>query len=286
MDEPPMRESKRQGAVAFDRYTDAVMLGVGETGAVYRAFDPSLRRQVAIKVLAQRAPRHLERFRREAQALAKIAHPAIVRVYEIVAGDDDGGAPYIVMEYCEGRPLEAALEAGPLPAAQAVSIVRQVAGGLRHAHLCDVVHRDVKPANLMLSDSGEVKILDFGIAWLRDAKRDLAGSVVQGTPYYMSPEQARGQAADPRSDIYSLGITAFQMLTGRRPFEAKSKVEVMLLQAKAPLPRLRDFAPCDERLAGIVEKMCAKEPAARYQRCDGLLEDLDALPPALGGRGG
>ncbi|MGE5047366.1 MAG: serine/threonine-protein kinase, partial [Deltaproteobacteria bacterium] len=257
----------------------------GETGIVYRALDPSLRRHVAIKVLTQRAPRHLEAFRREAQALGKIAHPAIVRIHEIVAGDDEGGRPFIVMEYCEGRPLEAALEGGALPPAQAVSILRQVASGLRHAHLCEVVHRDIKPANLMLSDSGEVKILDFGIAWLRDAKRDLAGSIVLGTPYYMSPEQAMGHGVDPRSDIYSLGITAFQMLTGRRPFEARSKVDVMLLQAKAKVPHLRDFAACDERLARIVEKMCAKDPAGRYQRCDGLLEDLDALPPALGGRG-
>ncbi|HEY6911633.1 MAG TPA: serine/threonine-protein kinase [Myxococcales bacterium] len=280
-----MRDSKRQGAVAFDRYVDPVVLGAGETGTVYRALDPSLQRYVAIKLLTQRAPRNLEAFRREAQALGRIAHPAIVRIYEIVSGDDEGGLPYIVMEYCEGRPLEAALEGGPLPAAQAVAIVRQVAEGLRHAHLCEVVHRDIKPANLMLADSGAVKILDFGIAWLRDAKRDLAGSIVLGTPYYMSPEQAMGHAVDPRSDIYSLGITAFQMLSGRRPFEARSKVDVMLLQAKAKVPHLRDFAACDERLARIVEKMCAKDPAARYQRCDGLLEDLDALPGSLGGRG-
>jgi serine/threonine-protein kinase len=234
--------------------------------------------------VSQRAPRHLERFRLEARALAKIAHPAIVRIHEIVDGDDEQ-RPYIVMEYCEGRPLEAVLEGGPLPAAQVVSIVRQVAEGLGSAHRAGVVHRDVKPANLMLSDSGEVKILDFGVAWLRDARRDLTGSVVLGTPYYMSPEQAMGHPADARSDIYSLGITAFQMLSGRRPFEAKSKVEVMLLQAKASLPRLGDFSACDERLARIVEKMCANDPAHRYQRCDGLIADLDALPRALGGCG-
>jgi eukaryotic-like serine/threonine-protein kinase len=271
-------------APCFGRYRDAVLVGAGEMGAVYRALDPSLDRYVAIKVLTQRAPRHLERFRLEARALARIAHPAIVCIHDIVAGDDDQ-RPYIVMEYCEGRPLEAVLEDGALPATRVVSIVRQVAEGLRSAHRGEVVHRDVKPANLMLSDSGEVKILDFGIAWLRDASRDPAGSMVMGTPYYMSPEQAMGHPADARSDIYSLGITAFQMITGRRPFEAKSKVEVMLLQAKAPLPRLRDVSACDERLARIVEKMCAKEPAHRYQRCDGLIVDLDAFPGAVGGLG-
>jgi eukaryotic-like serine/threonine-protein kinase len=270
-----------QTAPSFGRYRDAALLGAGETGAVYRAIDPELRRPVAIKVLTQRAPARLEQFRREAEALAKISHPAIVRIYEIAFS---GAAPYIVMEYCEGRPLAALLEHGALPPAQVVSIVRQAAEGLHSAHLRGVVHRDVKPDNLVLADAGTVKILDFGIAHLRDARRALGSGVVLGTPYYMSPEQARGLSIDARSDIYSLGITAFQMLAGRRPFEAKSKVDVMLLQAKAPLPPLRELAACDERLARIVEKMCAKAPDDRYQRCDSLVEDLDALPRALGGR--
>jgi serine/threonine protein kinase len=269
-------------APSFGRYRDAVLVGAGEMGSVYRALDPSLGRSVAIKLLTQRAPRHLERFRREAEVLSKITHPAIVRIHEIVEADEDGKGPYIVMEYCEGRPLEAVLQRGPLPPAQVVAIVRQVAEGLQIAHLRDVVHRDIKPANLVISDAGEVKILDFGVAWLRDASRDLAGSIVRGTPYYMSPEQAMGQPIDARSDIYSLGVTAFEMLTGRRPFEARNKIDVMLLQARAPLPPLRDFDP---RLARIVEKMCAKEPADRYPRCDAVVVDLDALPAALAGRG-
>jgi len=276
-----MREP--QTAPSFGRYRDAVLLGAGETGAVYRAIDPELRRAVAIKVLTQRAPARLEQFRREAEALAKIAHPAIVRIYEIVFSE--ASAPYIVMEHCEGRPLAALLEHGALPPAQVVSIVRQAAEGLHSAHLCGVVHGDVKPENLVLSDAGTVKILDFGIAQLSDARRELGAGVVLGTPYYMSPEQARGLSIDARSDIYSLGITAFQMLAGRRPFEARSKVDVMLMQAKAPLPPLRELAACDERLARIVEKMCAKAPRDRYPRCDRLVEDLDALPRALGGRG-
>src|SRR6267142_4831358 len=269
---------------AFGRYRDLTMLGSGGMGAVYRATDPTLDRHVAIKVLTQRDPKYVERFRREAQVLAKIAHPSIIQIYEIVGSDEDTSDPYIVMEYFEGRPLDALLRQGRLAPAQVVSVLRQCAEGLRKAHANHVIHRDIKPGTLMLSPSGEVKILDFGIAKLRDAKQDLTGEAVLGTPYYMSPEQATGYAIDARSDIYSLGITAFHLLVGRKPFEAKGKVEVMLMQVKAPLPNLTELVPCDERVARIVGKMCAKKPAERYQSCDELIADLDALPRSLGGR--
>jgi len=271
---------------AFGRYRDLVMLGSGGMGAVYRATDPTLGRHVAIKVLTQRDPKYVERFQREAQVLAKIAHPSIIQIYEIVGGDEDGADPYIVMEYFDGRPLDALVKSGPLPQAQVVSILRQCAEGLRKAHASNVIHRDIKPGNLMLSTSGELKILDFGVAKLHDAKSDLTGENVLGTPFYMSPEQATGYAIDARSDIYSLGITAFHLLTGKKPFEATSKVDVMLMQVKKPLPRLTALAPCDDRIMGIVEKMCAKKPAERYQTCDELVAALDALPRSLGGRQG
>src|SRR6266446_6730047 len=271
---------------AFGRYRDLMMLGSGGMGAVYRATDPTLGRHVAIKVLTQRDPKYVERFRREAQVLAKIVHPSIIQIYEIVGSDEDSADPYIVMEYFDGRPLDALVNHGPLPQAQVVSILRQCAEGLRKAHASNVIHRDIKPANLMFSPSGELKILDFGVAKLRDAKSDLTGESVLGTPFYMSPEQATGYAIDARSDIYSLGITAFQLLTGRKPFEAKSKVDVMLMQVKTPLPQIAQFVPCDERVVGIVEKMGAKKPAERYQSCAELIAAIDALPPPLGGRGG
>src|SRR2546421_2476891 len=275
-----------EGRPAFGRYRDPVMLGSGGMGAVYRATDPSLNRYVAIKVLTHRDPRYVERFRREAQVLAKIGHPSIIQIYEIVGSDEDTADPYIVMEYFEGRPLDALLRQGPLAPAQVVSVVRQCAEGLRKAHANHVIHRDIKPGNLMLSPSGEVKILDFGIAKLRDAKQDLTGEAVLGTPYYMSPEQATGYAIDARSDIYSLGITAFHLLAGRKPFEAKAKVDVMLMQVKAPLPDLTELVGCDERIARMVGKMCAKKPAERYQSCDELMAAIDALPRPLGGREG
>ena len=276
MAEPPATPS-------FGRYQDPVMLGSGGMGAVYRALDPSLDRYVAIKVLTHGDPRYVERFRREAQVLARIAHPAIIQIYEIVGSDEDTVDPYIVMEYFDGRPLDAVLRQAALEPTQVVSVVRQCAEGLRRAHANNVVHRDIKPANIMMSSSGEVKILDFGIAKLRDAKKDLTGETVLGTPYYMSPEQATGYAIDARSDIYSLGITAFHLLTGRKPFEAKNKVDVMLMQVKAPLPDLTQIVPCDVRIAAIVGKMCAKKPAERYQSCDELIAAIDSLPRSIGG---
>src|SRR3954463_947170 len=135
---------------AFGRYRDLILLGSGGMGAVYRAKDPTLGRHVAIKVLTQRDPKYVERFRREAHVLAKIAHPSIIQIYEIVGSDEDSTDPYIVMEYFDGRPLDALVNRGPLPQAQVVSILRQCAEGLRKAHASNVVHRDIKPANLML----------------------------------------------------------------------------------------------------------------------------------------
>ena len=276
--------SETEATPSFGRYQDPVILGAGGMGTVYRAVDPSLDRFVAIKVLTQREPKYLERFRREAQVLAKIVHPSIIQIYEIVGSDEDQSDPYIVMEYFEGKPLDALLKEGPVPAAQVVHILRQTAEGLKKAHANNVIHRDIKPANIMAAESGEVKILDFGIAKLRDAKKDLTGATVLGTPYYMSPEQAMGQPIDNRTDIYSLGITAFHLLTGKKPFEAKSKVDVMLMQVKTPLPSILALVPCDERVVRIVEKLCAKQPSQRYQTCDELVEALDALPKSLAGR--
>ena len=273
-----------QSALAFGRYTDPVMLGQGGMGAVYRALDPSLDRYVAIKVLTHREPKYVERFRREAQVLAKIMHPSIIQIYEIVGTDEDQSDPYIVMEFFEGRPLDAAIKDGPLAPPLVMSVIRQTAEGLTKAHKNHVIHRDIKPANIMLSDSGEVKILDFGIAKLRDAKKDLTGNTVLGTPYYMSPEQAMGQPIDARTDIYSLGITGFHLITGRKPFEAKSKVDVMLMQVKNPLPSIPDFVECDPRIVQVIEKMCAKQAKDRYQSCEELLEAIEGLPRSLGGK--
>ncbi len=275
----------REAPQSFGRYTDPVLLGQGGMGAVYRATDPQLDRFVAVKVLTHREPKYVERFRREAQVLAKIMHPSIIQIYEIVGSDDEAGDPYIVMEYFDGKPLDAVLKMSPLPQASLISVIHYTAEGLKKAHANSVIHRDIKPANLMMSAAGEVKILDFGIAKALDAKKDLTGQTVLGTPYYMSPEQAMGQTIDARTDIYSLGITAFHLLTGKRPFEAKSKVDVMLMQVKNPLPDLRPLVPnVDERVIQLIEKMCSKQPAARFQSCQELIDAIDSFPKSLGGR--
>jgi eukaryotic-like serine/threonine-protein kinase len=277
-------QDSRPAPTAFGRYVDPVLLGQGGMGAVYRATDPMLDRFVAVKVLTHREPKYLERFRREAQVLAKIMHPSIIQIYEIVGSDTDSSDPYIVMEYFEGKPLDAILKMGPMHDKALVSVLRQAAEGLQRAHGSNVIHRDIKPANIMMAANGDVKILDFGIAKALDAKKDLTGQTVLGTPYYMSPEQAMGQPIDARTDLYSLGITAFHLLAGRRPFEAKSKVDVMLMQVKQPLPDLRPLAPgCDERVIKLIEKMCAKQPGQRFQNCQELIDAIDELPKSLGG---
>src|SRR3954453_6820568 len=143
---------------SFGRYKDPVMLGAGGMGAVYRAIDPSLDRYVAIKVLTHREPKYIERFRREAQVLAKIMHPSIIQIYEIVGSDEDSSDPYIVMEFFEGKPLDALLKEGPVPGPQVVSILRQTAEGLKKAHANQVIHRDIKPANIMVAANDDVKI--------------------------------------------------------------------------------------------------------------------------------
>jgi len=275
----------RAAPLSFGRYKDPVLLGQGGMGAVYRATDPQLDRFVAVKVLTHREPKYVERFRREAQVLAKIMHPSIIQIYEIVGDDDEQGDPYIVMEYFEGKPLDAVLKMSPLPQLSLMSVIYHTAEGLKRAHANNVIHRDIKPANLMMSASGEVKILDFGIAKALDAKKDLTGQTVLGTPYYMSPEQAMGQTIDARTDVYSLGITAFHLLTGKRPFEAKSKVDVMLMQVKNPLPDIRQLVSgVDERVVQLIEKMTAKQPGQRFQSCQELIDAIDAFPKNLGGR--
>ena len=279
-----MSDAAAQNGASFGKYRDAVLLGQGGMGAVYRAYDASLDRFVAIKVLTHKEWKYLERFRREAQVVAKLNHPNIIQIFEIVGSDDDSveNDPYIVMEFFDGQPLDSLLKMGPVPQAQLVNILRQSADGLRKAHGALIIHRDIKPANILVSGEGHVKIVDFGIAKALEAKKDLTGQTVLGTPYYMSPEQAMGQKIDGRTDIYSLGITAYHLLTGKRPFEAKSKVDVMLAQVKQPLPDIRELAPqTHPQLVGLIEKMCAKPPGARFQTCAELVAALDALPAEI-----
>ena len=260
------------------RYTDLKLLGQGGMGAVYRAFDPSLQRTVAIKVMLGQNPEFLARFEREARAVAKLSHPNVVQVYDF--GRDEQNNPYFVMELLPGRSLDSLLkEKGPLPPLKVADVIRQSSDGLQAAHAVGIVHRDIKPHNLMLDDHGNVKIVDFGIA------RDLASTeeltstqATPGTLHYMAPEVLSGQAADARADIYALGLVGFHLLAGKPPFTGQSAVAVAMKQINEPLPDLRDEVPnVPASLRRLIERMTEKSVGARVQSCSDVSREASLI---------
>jgi eukaryotic-like serine/threonine-protein kinase len=254
-------------------------LGVGGMGQVYLARQKSLKRQVAIKILRAELAANttaLRRFQAEAEAVANITHANIVQVYAIGA---DAGLHYMALEYVDGRTLRDLLEKKGIPDLPlAITIIRQVAAALERAGELGFVHRDIKPENILLSKKGEVKVTDFGLsrAFAADVPIHLTQSgVTMGTPLYMSPEQVRGQPVDPRSDIYSFGVTCYHMLAGEPPFRASTAFDVALMHVQAdprPLGSLRPDLPPE--LCAIVHRMMAKKPEARYQSAREVLNDL------------
>ena len=262
-----------------DRYEIQQRLGRGGMADVYLARDRLLERRVAVKVLFPEFatdPSFVARFRREAQAAANLTHPNIVAVYD---WGQQGGTYFIVMEYVNGRTLAEVLRGeGKLSPIRAATVSSEVAAALGFAHRNGVVHRDVKPGNILVTDSGDVKVADFGIARVANAGTDAgltqAGSVM-GTAAYFSPEQAQGASPDPRSDLYSLGIVMYEMVGGRPPFTGENPVSIAYKQVHEAPPRLRDLTP-DVPVAfeAIVAKLLAKNPAARYANADDLRLDL------------
>ena len=257
-------------------------LGRGAMAEVYLAQQVSLGRQVALKVLnaeLARDPNYVRRFHHEARAAAALVHAGIVQIYEV--GQDDG-VHYIAQEYVQGRNLgEIIRSRGSLEPRLVLDILRQVAAALSKAACEGIVHRDIKPENIMLARSGEVKVADFGLARaLRDgAMTNLTQvGVTMGTPLYMSPEQIEGRELDSRSDIYSLGVTAYHALAGAPPFTGETPLAVAvqhLNQPAEPLARCCPNAP--GRLMAIIERMIAKKPAERYDDPAALMRDLNAL---------
>src|SRR5215212_9285675 len=260
-------------------------IGRGGMGVVYRATDTRLGRALAIKMLPPDAtadPDRNARFVREAQAASALNHPHIVTIYDIGAAD---GVTFIAMELVDGTTLDRLVAEGPLPVSQALQYATDIAGALGAAHASGIVHRDIKPGNIMVTRDGRVKVLDFGLAKLVEhapddaTKTSLAtrAGVILGTAAYMSPEQAEGRPVDRRSDIFSLGGVLYEMLAGRRPFAGGSDIgtiTAILRDAPAPLRTARKEIP--PAVASIVDRCLAKDPAARYPDANALHADLFA----------
>jgi serine/threonine-protein kinase len=260
------------------RYELLAELGKGAMGVVYRANDPLLDRQVAIKTVSmsldpQEMAEYEGRFYQEAKAVGSLNHPNIVTVYDV---GKSGNLAYMAMEFLQGEELRALMATGqPLPVARAVDIAAQVAEGLAYAHQNGVVHRDVKPANIMLSVTGRCKITDFGIARMRSAEVKTQTGIVLGSPRYMSPEQVAGKRAEPRSDIFSLGVILYEMLTGRPPFTGEDVTSVMFqIMNLVPPPPSSLNARVPEVLDFIVAKAIAKVLDDRYASAELLAKDL------------
>jgi serine/threonine protein kinase/Tfp pilus assembly protein PilF len=258
-------------------YRILAVLGRGGMGTIYRAEDTRLKRQVALKFLELRpggGPNEIERLVREAQAASQLDHQNICTIYEI---DEVDGEAFIAMACIEGQDLGSRIAAGAMTQEEAVEIARQIAVGLREAHGKGIVHRDIKPANIMLTPKGEVKITDFGLAEMFDSVPDSQHDTTSGTIAYMSPEQLRGEEVDARSDIWSLGVVLYEMLTGGRPFEgdyAQAIVYSALNLEPPPAAELRDDVTPE--ISRVVSRSLAKRPEDRYQNMDEFLTDLES----------
>ncbi|MBG6055157.1 serine/threonine-protein kinase [Salinibacterium sp. CAN_S4] len=269
------------------RYQIGELLGHGGMADVHLGTDNRLGRRVAIKLLKPslaQNPAFRTRFRREAQDAAKMAHPTIVRIFD--AGEesikDDRGAeilvPYIVMEYVDGRLLKDIVADGPLEPAEACRIIGQVLTALEYSHRAGVVHRDIKPGNIMITTSGQVKVMDFGIARaISDSSATIAEtSAIVGTAAYFSPEQARGESVDARTDLYSTGIMLFELLTGRTPFRGENPVAIAYQHVNSEAPAPSSLNPkVSPALDAVVLRSLAKDRFGRYQSASDFRADVE-----------
>jgi hypothetical protein len=254
---------------SLGRYHILEQLGEGGMATVYKAYDTRLERNVAIKVILpgkEHSDKFLKRFEREAKALAQLSHPNIVGVIDY--GEQDS-MPYLVMEYLPGGTLKHKLNGKPMPWQPAAQLLLPVARALAYAHSQKIIHRDVKPSNILITQSGEPMLSDFGIAKMLEAEEtlDLTGAGVGvGTPEYMSPEQAQGKTVDGRSDIYSLGVVLYEMVTGRKPYQADTPMAVIFKLASEPLPRPKELMhDLPAQVENVLLKAMAKKPEDRFQ---------------------
>jgi serine/threonine protein kinase len=261
------------------RYKILELIGGGGMSNVYLAHDMILDRDIAIKILRYDFSNEEElrrRFQREALSTTSLAHPNIVNIFDV---GEEGSLHYLVMEYVPGKTLkEYIIEHSPVEPEKAVKIMIQLTSALAHAHQNQIVHRDIKPQNILMDKEGNVKITDFGIAMALSATSYTQTNSVLGTVHYLSPEQARGGAANKKSDLYSLGIVMFELLTGRLPFSGESAVSIALKHLQTETPSLREIVPTlPQSLENVVLKATAKNPQHRYQSANEMEQDLSTV---------
>lgn len=279
-----MSDNERPNEMPQDigRYQVLESVGFGAMGAVYKAFDPLIKRTLAIKTIRLDIPRQspqyksfIDRFYHEARISGTLSHPNIVTLFDI---GEEGGLPYLAMEFVAGDTISALLEKGTrFKPEKVIGLVSQVASAIDYAHSKGVIHRDIKPSNLMLYEGDKVKVTDFGIAKLIDAEMTQSGTLL-GTPSYMSPEQAMGEKLDGRSDIFSLGVCAFEMLSGEQPFPGTNVTSILY-----KLVHVDPIEPTDLEMHGLVPqkwhdvfgRVLAKKPDDRYQTATEFVQDLE-----------
>ncbi len=259
-----------------DRYEIIKSIGEGGMANVYLAKDTFLDRKVAVKVLRgdlANDEKFIRRFQREAYAASTLSHPNIVEMYDV---GEDNGTYYIVMEYIEGRTLKQLLKKrGSLTAPEVVDIMLQLTDGIAHAHDMYIIHRDLKPQNIMISDDGKIKITDFGIAMALNSTQLTQTNSVMGSVHYLPPEQASGKGSTTKSDIYSMGIMLFELLTGKLPFKGENAVEIALKHMKDDIPSVRKMnSNIPQSLENIILKSTAKNPKNRYDDVKEMYNDL------------
>ena len=265
-----------KGQKINDRYEIVRSIGEGGMANVYLGYDTILDRNVAIKVLRgdlSNDEKFVRRFQREALSASSLSHPNIVEMYDV---GEDNGIYYIVMEYIEGQTLKQLLKRrGSLTLSEAIDIMLQITEGMAHAHDSYIIHRDLKPQNIMIQDDGHIKITDFGIAKALNSTQLTQTNSVMGSVHYLPPEQAAGKGSTIKSDIYSMGIIFYELLTGSLPFKGENAVEIALKQMKEPLPDLREDNPSiPMSVENVIIKATAKNPKNRYSDSRAMHDDL------------
>lgn len=260
-----------------NRYDIISLIGQGGMADVFKAKDTILNRIVAIKILREKLSNDamtLVRFQREASAASRLSHPNVVDIYDV--GESDG-MHYIVMEYVRGRTLKQMIaQRGSLSVTESIHIMMQLTSAIQHAHSHHIIHRDIKPQNVLVKDDGTVKITDFGIAIANDTVQLTLNNAVMGSAHYLAPETAQGKDATEQVDIYSLGIVFYELLTGKVPFAGKTPTEIAVKHLRQAMPYVRDFnAQIPQSVENIILKATAKNPENRYKNANQMLDDLE-----------